>query len=462
MEQRNGRIDRKLQPHPEVFCRYFFYHQRPEDRVLQVLIRKTSTIREELGSFSAVLEGRLAGAIKSGIRRNAIDQIISDIQSTDLPPDQRQCLAEELEESRLRKNALNEQIEVLSKYLDNSRRRIGFDENHFYAAIASSLKIAGAPPLEPVADTPHAFSFPPMDGIPGADPTWAAAMDSLRPPKPPAMNFYQWRATSPPRPIVFHDPGTLSDETVHFHLDQRVAQRLLGRFRSQGFLHHDISRCCLTHTADRVPRIILLGRMCLYGPAAARLHEELVFVAARWLPPDTRTASLAPYARDAEDFTLQLLDDAPTTPNPATDRPATPLAALPPVPTLLAALPHDVRDLMPHLQARATAAAQAARAALQKRGDAEAAAMLQILQDQQKRISRNVAQYQSEASGQLHIAFDESERRQLEADHRYWTKRLAGLAREIAEQPQRITELYHIQAQRVEPVGVVYLLPGGV
>jgi superfamily II DNA or RNA helicase len=458
MEQRNGRIDRKLQPRPEVFCHYFFYHQRPEDRVLQVLVRKTTTIREELGSFSAVLEGRLAGAIKSGIRRNAIDQAVSEIQSADLPPDQRQSMTEELEDSRLRKNALKEQIEALSKYLENSRRRIGFDENHFHAAIASSLKIAGAPPLEPVADHPGEFAFPPMDCLRDADPTWAAAMDSLRQPKPPAMNSYQWRASSPPRPIVFRNTGTLSEETVHFHLDQRVVQRLLGRFRSQGFIHHDISRCCLTHTADRVPRIMLLGRLCLYGNNAARLHEELIFVAARWEPPATRSGPLAPYARDAEDFTLQLLNDTLTiqsaeSPNPT---PTSPKPA-----SLLAALPRDVRDLMPHLHDRATAAAARARTALQNRGEAEAAAMLQILQDQQKRISRSVEQHQSHDSGQLNIVFDESERRQLEADHRYWTKRLASLDREIAEQPKRITDLYQIQAQRIEPVGVVYLLPGG-
>jgi hypothetical protein len=37
MEQRNGRIDRKLQPNPEVYCYYFFYKQRPEDRILAAL-----------------------------------------------------------------------------------------------------------------------------------------------------------------------------------------------------------------------------------------------------------------------------------------------------------------------------------------------------------------------------------------------------------------------------------------
>lgn len=35
LDQRNGRIDRKLQPADEVFCHYFVYRQHPEDRVLQ-------------------------------------------------------------------------------------------------------------------------------------------------------------------------------------------------------------------------------------------------------------------------------------------------------------------------------------------------------------------------------------------------------------------------------------------
>jgi hypothetical protein len=45
LEQRNGRIDRKLQPAVKVFCRYFVYQQRPEDIVLDALVRKTELIR---------------------------------------------------------------------------------------------------------------------------------------------------------------------------------------------------------------------------------------------------------------------------------------------------------------------------------------------------------------------------------------------------------------------------------
>ena len=50
LEQRNGRIDRKLQPSKIVTCRYFFYDQREEDRVLDALVRKTEVIRRQLGA----------------------------------------------------------------------------------------------------------------------------------------------------------------------------------------------------------------------------------------------------------------------------------------------------------------------------------------------------------------------------------------------------------------------------
>jgi hypothetical protein len=37
-------------------CRYFVYAQRPEDQVLAALVRKTETIREQLGSAGQVLQ----------------------------------------------------------------------------------------------------------------------------------------------------------------------------------------------------------------------------------------------------------------------------------------------------------------------------------------------------------------------------------------------------------------------
>jgi len=100
MEQRNGRIDRKLQLAPAVFCHYFVYKQRPEDRILQVLVRKTETIRKELGSLSQVIDSKLAKTMSGGIRRKDIGKIEAEIESADLESQNRRTVEEELEAAR--------------------------------------------------------------------------------------------------------------------------------------------------------------------------------------------------------------------------------------------------------------------------------------------------------------------------------------------------------------------------
>ncbi|MCA9637202.1 MAG: DISARM system SNF2-like helicase DrmD, partial [Myxococcales bacterium] len=60
MEQRNGRIDRTLQPADVVRCAYFRYRDRPEDLVLAAVIRKVATIHHELGSLGAVIQDQVA------------------------------------------------------------------------------------------------------------------------------------------------------------------------------------------------------------------------------------------------------------------------------------------------------------------------------------------------------------------------------------------------------------------
>ena len=88
--------------------------------------------------------------------------------------------------------------------------------------------------------------------------------------------------------MVFEDPGTLDNEVVHLHLEHRVVQRLLGRFLAQGSVHDDLSRACLGQTRDPVPRVVLLGRLSLFGEGAARLHDQVLTVTARWTDPEVR------------------------------------------------------------------------------------------------------------------------------------------------------------------------------
>jgi len=51
------------------------------------------------------------------------------------------------------------------------------------------------------------------------------------------------------------------------------------------------------------------------------------------------------------------------------------------------------------------------------------------------------------------------EQRQLESNQRYWGKRLTALGNELRTEPDRIRNLYEVHAQRIEPVGLVYLWP---
>jgi len=55
--------------------------------------------------------------------------------------------------------------------------------------------------------------------------------------------------------------------------------------------------------------------------------------------------------------------------------------------------------------------------------------------------------------------FNQEEMRQLESDRRNWARRLADIERELTAEPDRIRAVYGVQAERVEPVGLVYLWP---
>jgi len=441
MEQRNGRIDRKLQPKSEVFCHYFFYHQRPEDRVIAALVRKSERIKEELGSMNTVLDSRLIKTMQRGINRDQVESMEREILDTDLDPAHRQTIDDELEVSRERQDQLRGQIERLRTLLDDSQRSIGLDDEHFQSAISCALELLGSEPLTPLPHVaedgkPPRSAFPALDQREGADSSWADTVDTLRPRRKPDQKLWDWRRESPIRPVVFKDSGVIDDEVVHLHLEHRIVQRLLGRFSAQGFVHHDLSRACLAQTSDAIPRVVLLGRLCLYGPGAARLHEELIPVTARWTDRQVRKGPLSPYAREAETKTLTLLDDALIK---GVGRSITDQV----LKQLQASAPEDITQLLPHLQTRGEEYSNDAVKKLLDRGEAEAKAMREILETQKKHIAEMASKIEKYDTRQLRFEFgeQEDELRQLESNRRYWTKRLGMLDKELGTTPVKLSLL---------------------
>jgi hypothetical protein len=432
-----------LPQHPALERRY---PQRPEDRVLQALVRKTETIENELGSLSPVLERRLERLLGEGIRAAEADGLAQAIAAEQAERADRQTVEEELEEARERRQELARQLDRLRDMLKVSKDALGLHEDAFRDTLSCALEMLGAEPLEPVAD--GRWSFPALDQRHGADPTWAETIDSLRPPRPRDQKPWDWRRQAAPRPIVFKDPGTLDNEVVHLHLEHRVVQRLLGRFRAQGFVHDDLSRACVGQTQDPIPRVVILGRLSLYGEGAARLHDQVLAVAARWTESGARRDGLKPYGAEAEARAVELLQESLL----ASKASAIPEAVQK---RLLAAVSQDMDALLPHLNERAETLAARARERLLARGEKEAKEMAEILEAQRARIEATAGRH----AKQLPLDFGEDERRQLEADKRHWGRRLEALRTELETEPGRIRHVYDVKAVRVEPVGLVYLWP---
>jgi ERCC4-related helicase len=470
IEQRNGRIDRKLQRAPVVHCHYFFYEQRSEDPVLQALVRKTETIEQELGSLSPVLERRLADKLGGRIERSRARTLAAEIAAEQASEVDRATVDEELEAVRERREALAAQLDQLRTQLDVSQRYLGLETRRLTSAVSASLEIAAGAALAAegiaagyaavTADRPAAgegyvasgarpierFVFPAIDRMPGADPSWADSLDTLRPPRQRGVSPHEWRRDAPVRPVVFEAPDAIDDEVVQLHLEHRVVRRLLGRFLAQGFVHDDLARACVGQVRDAIPRAVLLGRLSLYGNGATRLHDEVIAVAARWTEPAARKEPLRPYAERAEAETLRLLDDSLV---------ASGVIAKEVQSKLAASSSRDVSELVPHLEARARDAAERAAKLLADRGEREARDLRALIESQRSRIENERRRFDP---NQLTL-FDPEERRQKEADRRFWDRRLAEIPTEIEREPARIRAGYAVAATRVEPVGMVYLWP---
>lgn len=452
IEQRNGRIDRKLQPAKEVRCHYFVLPQRAEDRVLEVLVRKTETIKRELGSLSKVIDDDVERRLNQGIRHKDAERLALEIERADIEAEKKRIVAEELEDARERQDDLKTQIEKCRGLLEDSRAWTRFDAVPFRDALSCALEILGADPLTEEKDDQGrpVWRFPSLDRRSQADPSWTGTLDTLRAPRRPDQKVVEWRRDAPIRPVVFEDAGVVTEDTVHLHLEQRVAQRLLARFRAQGFIHHDLSRACLAQAGDSIARVILLGRLSLYGTGAERLHEEIVPVTARWIEPSQRKGPLQAYAREAEAKTLDLLEKSL---GRGVHAPKEQIQK-----RLLASAARDIEDLQPQLAPRAEELAAVAIEKLRHRGEREAKDLRETLERQHERVHDELQRHEKEFD-QLTLGFGDEERREMEANMRAWRARLDQFHRDIEVEPKRIRDFYEVRATRVEPVGLVYLWP---
>lgn len=448
MEQRNGRIDRTLQAESEVRCHYFYYPDRDEDIVLKKLVAKVSTIQTELGSLGTVVMDRLAEVMEKGIG----NATTTELDAAEASSSVRATVKSELESQRERKN-LRADIDDNAKIANGSRKLIEFEPQLLRKVVDVGLQMAGAGVLTEAGPVPDVVSGAYL--LPELGPSWQSTLDTLRRPRSRDEDFFEWRDKAPPQPVVFEPPPGIATPVAQLHLSHPFVQRILARFRAQGFSSQDLSRVtALRNPHDDEVFVIAFGRLSLFGPGASRLHDQLVPVAAHWEDSHGKGHRRPLEGKEQTrvlDNLSRLLRDLDGTAKQVSKKVQATLA------TEAAA---DFATLWPIIQTEADSLAHEASGKLQIRARAESTALAKLLEDQRAAIREEL----DGRGRQFSFDFGEGEsarrqREQYEADGQHMHTRLSAIDHEIETEPAQIRSLYEVALKRLEPVGLVYLWP---
>lgn len=437
LEQRNGRIDRTLQPSPEVYCHYFTYRDRPEDRVLDTLVRKVEVIQKEVGSLGTVILDEIEKLLAAGIGTTTAEQI----ERAGELKGRREVVKGELERlddgGRRHLKALEKEIDAAGKILNSSREAVGLKPDLLRQTLDVALGLIGAPPLAPLPGGTYE--------LPALPESWQETLDTLRPHRGPDEAFWEWRRR-PPLPISFEPAKTLREDRVHLHLEHPVVKRLLARFLAQGFSADDLSRVtALRDEGDARVHAVLFGRLSLFGQGATRLHDELLSVAARWVDGEAGE----PLGEADEAKLVERLWRLFAEENPPAELPEKVKGRL------TASVPAVFARLWPVLRDEADHLAHRAEQRLTSRGRTESSDLRTILEEQRKAL-------QDASTRQLTFDFGDHEKeqqRQWENDRRAIEARLLSIDREIDTEPPQLEALFRVALRRLELVGLVFLWP---
>lgn len=451
LEQRNGRIDRKLQPEPIVYCRYFHYRHRPEDVVLAALVRKSERIREQLGSMGAVLGDGMnleaRGIEDAEAQARAIDEADTEKIA---------AAASELDEDAdTRRREASEEVADLERRLARSADRVGLDLGELERVFAIAMKRSGVDVERARGSevgTVQTYRFDPEDPGFGSDSGWADALDEIRVrPRMRRERYGEWREAAPVRAIAFRPPilgdGRDADDVVQVHLEHRLVRKAVSRLSSHAF-RRDLERVCAIEGPGAKGRAILLGRLIVFGAEGQRLHEEVVTVSAFKTPGADQ--AISPLGERGDESSLKELETA--------------LGEAKHVDSAVYELlrkgcADDVAQLSPEVERRALVSLEAARSNLKEVGRAEAASLRAVLDDQIKRIEKRQREEEIERGDLLERMQRPEERRQLEADRAHWRRKLDRLTAERQSEPARVKAAFEVAAHRIEAIGMIYIMP---
>ena len=446
LEQRNGRIDRRLQPNPDVYCRYFTYKHRPTDRILAALVKKTERINRELGEVGSVIEAEIERRFKSGITRANMSSLETDFASEQYLEDQR--LQEELliaPEKQKRLKKLDAELKAIARRLEQSRAQKDVAPNALQAVFLNAMEkmhVEIGPELIHQENGVDVIELrPESPGFTNAD--WTPVFDQMRVrPRNKDETVAEYRQNAPVKKVSFQpvkDGDRLKTDIEHLHLEHRLVRRLLAQFDAQGFRSR-LERTAVLQTDIERPRVVLLIRLTLYARGANRLHSEIIPIAA-----SVNQNGVTPLKSEGQTASkvysdLQEAIQSSSRPNEVLcDKYRNRAAA-------------DAQSLRQIAGQRARENEENVRRELTENGEAQARSLKTLLEQQRDRI------LEQQSAAQLELDL-EDEREQRRLDKQNWEKRLEELEIEIDTEPDLVRQKHIVNARRIEPVGIVYLWP---
>ncbi len=425
MEQRNGRVDRHGQKHPEVDVYHFvgagFDETKPGQAPgdlegdLEFLLRavlKVEAIREDLGKVGPVIAIQVEEAMLG--RRRTLDTARAERESEPV----RALLKFE--------RKLRDQLEKLAAQLHETERELRLSPANIQNVVETGLALAGQPALRPVAEE-GAFHLPALTG------SWALCAEGLSHPHSKRI-----------RPIVFdHSLATGRDDVVLCHLNHRLVQMCLRLLRaeiwSQG-LSKKLNRFTTRMVPDttlRTPAVLIHGRLLVLGGDNHRVHEEIIVAGGqlregrftRMNVGETQAARAAAGDERAPGFVEDRLRDLWGT------------VEAPLLQSLEARMQERTKNLQKFLDDRA---------------QREVGNLTTVMQELERSIREALAAKQDP---QLQFDWSDVEKQQRERDIGSLHARLLEIPNELAREIDHLRSRYRDPQPRLFPVAVTFLVP---
>ncbi|HXP33690.1 MAG TPA: DISARM system SNF2-like helicase DrmD [Acidimicrobiales bacterium] len=435
MEQRNGRVDRHLQPSPEVLIYHFigagWREAAPgslEDdlQFLNRLAHKLNAAREDLGKVGPLLavqvERRMLG---------------DETASVEVQPDPRREAAAGV--LRVERN-LREEVARLARRLEETRIELGISPGAVEHVVRVGLGLARQAPLVPATlDRSPTDRRPagPVFEVGQLTGSWARTVLDLPDPLDPEQI----------RPITFdHDVAAdAADDVVLAHLGHPLvtqAMRLLrGRIWSSD--ESDLSRVTARIVPDAALTelvIVVHARLVITGRGGHRLHEEVIAAGGR--------VARGRFSREGYGVgeLARVLGAAGDDLPPPHIREA-----------LARSWPTFEEQLQLALRARAEDRAESLERLLAAKVEDEVTTMRAVLDELRRGILSQLADL--EEPEQLTFGFARDEREQFARDVGALRARVDAIPAEADAEELAIRRRYEEQSQRVFPAAITFLVP---